>query len=328
MGNSRSLLRSRLQQINDALVRCKHRSSAGPHRVLRPPQLRKLRRAQRRLSCGEELVELRRRDICGAQHRVRLAPVMNLVLKQMKQQPIDPLALNAIAAVDVDDTIEILVVQLLDYGNQSPVYLALRIAEHDCRRARLPVRPGRRSEGAALHGVDVKTIDNQDVVERRAQAWKEAGPRRHEFSLRQPCAGREQTMVGPAVVVGHGTVRKDSTHQRPHNSEGSRRRFFYHGPAAGGAGDKPPRRSSFQLKRKSKRRRGMNRGALYCLGWPWRAFDQLVCWIAESSQLEPRGRAKVQTSVASVGCSLPATRRPVPRSSVLSTSEKRNATLA
>jgi hypothetical protein len=29
--------------------------------------------------------------------------------------------------------------------------------------------------------------------------------------------------------------------------------------------------------------------------------DQLVCWIAESSQLPPRWRTKVQTSVASVG---------------------------
>jgi len=33
--------------------------------------------------------------------------MMNLVLKQVKQQPIDPLALNVIAAVDVDDTVEI-----------------------------------------------------------------------------------------------------------------------------------------------------------------------------------------------------------------------------
>ena len=38
-----------------------------------------------------------------------------------------------------------------------------------------------------------------------------------------------------------------------------------------------------------------------------------VCWIADNSQLAPRGRTKVHTSVASVGCSLPATRRSVPR---------------
>ena len=57
------------------------------------------------------------------------------------------------------------------------------------------------------------------------------------------------------------------------------------------------------------------------------AADQ-VCWIAESSQLVPRGRTKVHTSVASVGVSLPAMSLPVVRSVVLSTSENRIATLA
>src|SRR5436309_3197027 len=59
-----------------------------------------------------------------------------------------------------------------------------------------------------------------------------------------------------------------------------------------------------------------------------RCGDQLVCWIAESSQSAPRRRAKVHTSVASIGVSLPETRRPVVRSRVLSTSENRIATLA
>src|SRR5438132_6579297 len=76
--------------------------------------------------------------------------------------------------------------------------------------------------------------------------------------------------------------------------------------------------------RQRKRRRGTSRGAsiVHCAG------DQLVCWIAESSQSAPRRRAKVHTSVASIGVSLPETRRPVVRSRVLSTSEKRIATLA
>src|SRR6266404_2081640 len=63
-------------------------NSAGPDRILRPPQLCKLRCAQRRLALGEELVELRRGDFGRAQHRVRLTPMMNLMLKQVKQQPI------------------------------------------------------------------------------------------------------------------------------------------------------------------------------------------------------------------------------------------------
>src|SRR5712672_1065463 len=73
-----------------------------------------------------------------------------------------------------------------------------------------------------------------------------------------------------------------------------------------------------------KRRRGLNRGALHRDD---RFADDQVCWIAESSQLAPRGRAKVHTSVTSSG-SPPETSRPVVRSKVLSTSAYRIATLA
>src|ERR1700730_6558036 len=75
---------------------------------------------------------------------------------------------------------------------------------------------------------------------------------------------------------------------------------------------------------KMKRRRGLNRGALHRDD---RFADDQVCWIAESSQLAPRGRMKVHTSVTSSG-SPPETSRPVVRSKVLSTSAYRIATLA
>jgi hypothetical protein len=54
---------------------------------------------------------------------------------------------------------------------------------------------------------------------------------------------------------------------------------------------------------KIKRRRGINRGAFffyYFLRCDRLAADQ-TCWIADNSQLAPRGRRKVHTSVASVG---------------------------
>src|ERR1700722_20098392 len=75
---------------------------------------------------------------------------------------------------------------------------------------------------------------------------------------------------------------------------------------------------------KLKKRRGLNLGAWHrhC-----RNSDQ-VCWIADNSQLAPRGRTKVQTSVASPGSSPPTTGWPVARSSILSTSEYRIATVA
>src|ERR1700747_174134 len=68
----------------------------------------------------------------------------------------------------------------------------------------------------------------------------------------------------------------------------------------------------------------MTAAPLY-VGYP---ADDQVCWIAESSQLPPRGRRKVHTSVASEGCSLPSTIRPLARSTVLSIMQNRLATLA
>src|SRR5260370_41248181 len=59
-----------------------------------------------------------------------------------------------------------------------------------------------------------------------------------------------------------------------------------------------------------------------------RVADDQVSWIADSSQFAPRGRTKVHTSVTCVGCSPPSTSRPLARSSVLSTSDTRIATLA
>ena len=53
-----------------------------------------------------------------------------------------------------------------------------------------------------------------------------------------------------------------------------------------------------------------------------------ACWIAESSQLPPRSRRKVHTSVATSGWSSPSTTRPVARSSIWSMSENCIATVA
>src|SRR5688572_29341970 len=109
--------------------------SAAPDFILAPTELGKLRGAQRRFFRGKELVELRRLDSSRAQHRMRLAAMMNLVLEQMQQQPVHPLMLNATAAVDVDDAIEIFSAEALDEGDQPAIHLALRIPKQDNRFA-------------------------------------------------------------------------------------------------------------------------------------------------------------------------------------------------
>ena len=77
-------------------------------------------------------------------------------------------------------------VERFDDLEQAPVYRGLRFFQRGDRGTRLLVRPGGGAERAAFHRVDVKVVDDQDVVERGAQAWKEAGSFRGEFVRRKP----------------------------------------------------------------------------------------------------------------------------------------------
>ena len=53
--------------------------------------------------------------------------MMDLMLKQMQQQPVHPLMLDTTSAMYVDDAIEIGGAKAFDKGDQSPIHLALRV---------------------------------------------------------------------------------------------------------------------------------------------------------------------------------------------------------
>ena len=57
--------------------------AGAPHRGFRPAQLSELGRTEGRFCSGKEFVELRRFDARRRQHRVGLATVVNLMLKQV-----------------------------------------------------------------------------------------------------------------------------------------------------------------------------------------------------------------------------------------------------
>src|SRR5215212_2998780 len=78
---------------------------AAPNPLLRPAQLRELRRAQRRLTRREKLIQLGRAYRRAAQHGVGLAAMMHLVLEQMQEQAVHPLALDGGAAMHGDDAL-------------------------------------------------------------------------------------------------------------------------------------------------------------------------------------------------------------------------------
>ena len=177
-------------------------------------KLRKFRGPQRRFAGGEKLVELRRAHRRAAEHGVGLATVVNVVLEQMQQQTVHPFALDGGAAMHGDDALQSGAVERFHDGEQAPIHRGLCFLQRGNGLARLLVRPGVGPERAAFHRIDVEVIDDQDVIERGAQARKEAGSLRGEFVLRQPRAGGEQPMVCPGVVVRHGAVGKHVTHWR------------------------------------------------------------------------------------------------------------------
>ena len=85
-----------------------------------------------------------------------------------------------------DDALQAGAVERFDDLEQAPIDRGLRFLQRGDRCARLLIRPGGRAERAAFHRVDVKMVDDQDVVERGAQAWEEAGAFCGEFFRRQP----------------------------------------------------------------------------------------------------------------------------------------------
>ena len=85
-----------------------------------------------------------------------------------------------------DDALQSGDVERFDDLEQASVDRGLGFFQRGDRGARLLVRPGGGAERAAFHRVDVEVVDDQDVVERGAQAWKEAGSFGGEFFRRQP----------------------------------------------------------------------------------------------------------------------------------------------
>ncbi len=94
--------------------------------------------------------------------------MMDLVLEHMQQQAIHTLVLHAGPTVDGNDPTEVSRTQPDHHVEQLPVYLGLRQAEFVHSATRLGLCPGRRSERAPFHRVDVEPVDYEDVVQRCA----------------------------------------------------------------------------------------------------------------------------------------------------------------
>ena len=119
--------------------------------------------------------------------------MMDLVLEQMQEQPVAALGLDAGISVEAHSGAERLLRQGIADGNEPPIDSRLLALQVRHGGAGHPVGPRLGAEPAALEAIDVEPVDDQDVVERRLEAGKEAGPRRLELLLasgaRRPPAG-------------------------------------------------------------------------------------------------------------------------------------------
>src|SRR5579863_5144155 len=82
------------------------RRISAPDRLFRPAEGGEFPGSQRSLTRGEKLVELRRANRSPAQHGVSLSPVMDLMLEQVQQKPVQPLMLDMGFTVHGDDSFE------------------------------------------------------------------------------------------------------------------------------------------------------------------------------------------------------------------------------
>lgn len=110
-----------------------------------------------------------------------LAAMMHLMLKQVQQHAVEPLALQVAFTLQLGGARECVRVKPIDQGDQPRIDLPLRRRERRNGPARLRICPSRGTEPAAFHGIDVEAIDHEDMIERRRQARKEPGARRGEI---------------------------------------------------------------------------------------------------------------------------------------------------
>src|SRR4051812_36825924 len=112
---------------------------------------------------------------------MRLAAMVDLVLKQMHQQPVAAFALHPRVAVDPYDIVEPVRRQRIAEPDQALVHRGLRAAEIGEQWKRHLILPGLWPEPAALDRIHIEQVDDVDVVQGPLQAGKEAAPFGYEI---------------------------------------------------------------------------------------------------------------------------------------------------
>src|SRR5262245_297249 len=121
-----------------------------------------------------------------------LAAMMDLMLEEVQEQPVAALGLDAGISVEAHSGGERLLGQDVADGNEAPIDIPLLTLQVRHGGAGHWVGPRLGAEPATLEAIDVEPVDDEDVVERRLEAWEEACPCRFELALGEARARRQQ----------------------------------------------------------------------------------------------------------------------------------------
>src|SRR5262249_28969509 len=149
----------------------------------------------------KELVQLRRLDRRPGKHRVCLSAMVDLMLEYMHEEAVAPFSLHPVVAIDPHAAIEESGCQCIADRNQTLVDRRLSALQFNGRRARDRILPGFWPEPTALQRVDVKQVDDVNVIQGLLQARKEAGSARFKVRLIEIDASSEQSMICPRIIV-------------------------------------------------------------------------------------------------------------------------------
>jgi hypothetical protein len=145
---------------------------------------------------------------------MRLSTMVNLVLNEMHQQAITPFNLDTRASIDPRLAAQVIRRQRVANTDEAPVYrrLSRRKLGNSWKRDRS--LPGLRPEPSAFKRIDVKKINDMNVVQRSLQTREEARALGLEFALGQFGSRAQQAAVRPRIVVGEGAIglNKPNTH--------------------------------------------------------------------------------------------------------------------
>src|SRR5271169_649168 len=103
--------------------------------------------------------------------------------------------LHACPAMHVNDLVRSALVQRVAPRDQPAINRRLLGVQLRQRWARDLIRPGSRPKGAALERIDIKPVDDEDVVQRRLNRREEAYTRGLEFWLGQAVARGQQAVI-------------------------------------------------------------------------------------------------------------------------------------